>query len=96
MVMLSFSLHPLTLKHPKPDDSTPGSGDPRHSDHDGIAVICKEREVDMLLHKMNPKPVLAITDSQVFPKADAAVPKEIPLTSFSIVLARQKGDLRII
>lgn len=61
-------------------------------DHDGIAVVCKEREVDMMLRKLNPKPVLAITDSQVFPKADAAVPKEIPLTSFSIILARQKGD----
>jgi len=61
-------------------------------DHDGIAVICKEREVDAFIRKMNPKPVLAITDSQVFPKADAAVPKDIPLTSFSIVLARQRGD----
>lgn len=61
-------------------------------DHDGVAIVCKERETDMVLRRMNPKPVLAITDSQVFPKADAAVPKEIPLTSFSIVLARQKGD----
>jgi predicted GTPase len=41
---------------------------------------------------MNPKPALVITDSQVFLKADAIVPKEIPLTSFSILLARQKGD----
>jgi [FeFe] hydrogenase H-cluster maturation GTPase HydF len=61
-------------------------------DNDGICVICKEREVDNYIRKMNPKPVLAITDSQVFPKADAAIPKEIPLTSFSIILARQKGD----
>jgi [FeFe] hydrogenase H-cluster maturation GTPase HydF len=61
-------------------------------DHDGIAVVCKEREVDAFLRKMSPKPVLVITDSQVFPKADAAIPPEIPLTSFSIVLARQKGD----
>lgn len=61
-------------------------------DHDGIAIVCKEREVDAFLKKMNPKPVLVITDSQVFPKADAAIPRDIPLTSFSIVLARQKGD----
>ncbi len=61
-------------------------------DHDGIAIVCKEREVDAFLRKMNPKPVLVITDSQVFPKADAAIPRDIPLTSFSIVLARQKGD----
>jgi [FeFe] hydrogenase H-cluster maturation GTPase HydF len=61
-------------------------------DNDGIAVVCKEREVDAFLKRMNPKPVLVITDSQVFPKADAAIPKDIMLTSFSIVLARQKGD----
>jgi [FeFe] hydrogenase H-cluster maturation GTPase HydF len=61
-------------------------------DHDGVAVVCKEREVDALLKKLNPKPALVITDSQVFPKADAAIPKDIPLTSFSIILARQKGD----
>ncbi len=61
-------------------------------DNDGVAVICKEREVDAYIRKMDPKPALVITDSQVFPKADAAVPRDIPLTSFSIVLARQKGD----
>jgi len=61
-------------------------------DHDGVVVICKEREVDTYLRKMDPKPALVITDSQVFPKADAAVPRNIPLTSFSIILARQKGD----
>jgi [FeFe] hydrogenase H-cluster maturation GTPase HydF len=61
-------------------------------DHDGVAVVIKEQEAEAFIRKMNPKPVLVITDSQVFPKADAAVPKEIPLTSFSIVLARQKGD----
>lgn len=61
-------------------------------DNDGVVVICKEREVDSYIRKMDPKPALVITDSQVFPKADAAVPRNIPLTSFSIVLARQKGD----
>jgi [FeFe] hydrogenase H-cluster maturation GTPase HydF len=61
-------------------------------DHDGIVSICKEREVDSFFRKMDPKPVLVITDSQVFPKADASIPKDIPLTSFSIVLARQKGN----
>jgi len=61
-------------------------------DNDGIALICKEREADEYLKKLTPKPALVITDSQVFLKADAIVPKEIPLTSFSIVLARQKGE----
>jgi len=63
-------------------------------DHDGICAVIKEHEVAAYVQKMEPKPVLAITDSQVFPKADAAIPKEIMLTSFSIVLARQKGDFR--
>ncbi|NQV02799.1 MAG: [FeFe] hydrogenase H-cluster maturation GTPase HydF, partial [Bacteroidia bacterium] len=61
-------------------------------DHDGVCVVLKENEVAAYVKKMCPKPVLAITDSQVFPTANAAIPEDIPLTSFSIVLARQKGD----
>jgi [FeFe] hydrogenase H-cluster maturation GTPase HydF len=61
-------------------------------DNDAIAVVCKERELDLYLSKMNPKPALVVTDSQVFPKVDASVPKDISLTSFSIMLARHKGD----
>jgi [FeFe] hydrogenase H-cluster maturation GTPase HydF len=63
-------------------------------DHDGVVAICKEREVDAYFKRMEPKPKLVITDSQVFLKADASIPKDIPLTSFSIVLARQKGDFQ--
>lgn len=61
-------------------------------DNDCIAVVVKEREVDTYIRKMEPKPKLVITDSQVFLKADASIPKEISLTSFSIMLARHKGD----
>jgi len=61
-------------------------------DNDGVAIVLKEREVDSYIRRMEPKPALVITDSQVFLKADASIPKDIPLTSFSIVLARQKGD----
>jgi len=61
-------------------------------DNDCIAVVCKEREVDAYIARMSPKPALVVTDSQVFLKADASVPKDIPLTSFSIILARHKGD----
>jgi [FeFe] hydrogenase H-cluster maturation GTPase HydF len=61
-------------------------------DNDAVAVVAKEREVDALLKRLQPLPSLAITDSQVFLKADASVPPEIPLTSFSTVLARYKGD----
>jgi [FeFe] hydrogenase H-cluster maturation GTPase HydF len=63
-------------------------------DNDGVAVVVKEREVDTYIRRMQPKPALVITDSQVFPKADASIPKDIPLTSFSIILARHKGDFQ--
>ena len=61
-------------------------------DNDAIAVVAKEREIDTLLKRLSPKPALAICDSQVFKKADASIPDDIPLTSFSTVLARYKGD----
>jgi [FeFe] hydrogenase H-cluster maturation GTPase HydF len=61
-------------------------------DNDAVAVVAKEREIDALLKKLSPRPALVITDSQVFKKADASVPEDIPLTSFSTVLARYKGD----
>jgi [FeFe] hydrogenase H-cluster maturation GTPase HydF len=61
-------------------------------DNDAIAVVAKEREIDTLMNRLEPKPALVITDSQVFKKADASIPEDIPLTSFSTVLARYKGD----
>ncbi|OYT17668.1 MAG: [FeFe] hydrogenase H-cluster maturation GTPase HydF [Bacteroidetes bacterium 4572_77] len=60
-------------------------------DNDAAAFVVKERELDAYLRKMQPQPALVITDSQVFLKVDASVPADIPMTSFSIVLARQKG-----
>ncbi|MCG8699240.1 MAG: [FeFe] hydrogenase H-cluster maturation GTPase HydF [Bacteroidales bacterium] len=61
-------------------------------DNDCVAVVLKEREVDSFLRHTAIKPKLAVTDSQVFLKADASIPPDIALTSFSIVLAHQKGD----
>ncbi len=61
-------------------------------DNDAICVILKERETDSFLERTGIQPRLVVTDSQVFPKADASVPKHIPLTSFSILLARMKGN----
>jgi [FeFe] hydrogenase H-cluster maturation GTPase HydF len=61
-------------------------------DNDAVAIVLKEREVDAFLRKTGIRPALAITDSQVFVKADASIPHDIPLTSFSIMLARFKGD----
>jgi len=61
-------------------------------DNDAVAIVLKEREVDAFLRKTKIKPALAITDSQIFKKADASIPNDIPLTGFSIVLASLKGD----
>ncbi len=61
-------------------------------DNDCVAIVLKEREVDAFLRKTGIKPKLVITDSQIFLKADASIPKDIPLTGFSVVLARLKGD----
>jgi [FeFe] hydrogenase H-cluster maturation GTPase HydF len=61
-------------------------------DNDCVAVVLKEREVDAFLRKTGIQPKLAVTDSQIFLKASASVPKNIPLTSFSILLARLKGE----
>ena len=47
-----------------------------------------------MLKTLTVKPRIVITDSQVFGKVDAVTPKYIPLTSFSILFARYKGDLR--
>ncbi len=63
-------------------------------DHDGIAVVCKESEAESFIRRMSPKPALVVTDSQVFKKAGESVPEDIPLTSFSILLARQRGDFK--
>jgi [FeFe] hydrogenase H-cluster maturation GTPase HydF len=64
-------------------------------DNDAIAVVLKEREVDAFLRKTSIRPKLAITDSQIFVKADASIPRDIPLTSFSIILARYRGDFEL-
>ena len=61
-------------------------------DNDAVAIILKEKEVDAFLKKTAIKPALVITDSSIFLKADASIPKDVPLTGFSIVLARLRGD----
>ncbi len=63
-------------------------------DNDAVAIVAKEREVDTLMKRLSPEPALVICDSQVFLKADASIPNHIPLTSFSTVLARYKGDFQ--
>ncbi len=60
---------------------------------DAIAVVTKEYELKETLEKLGTKPRLVVTDSQAFLKVSADTPKDIPLTSFSILFARHKGDL---
>jgi len=62
-------------------------------DHDAVAVTVKERELYECLRSLGRKPKLVITDSQAFLKVDADTPKDIWMTSFSILMARYKGDL---
>jgi len=60
---------------------------------DAMAIVTKEYELKETLESLGKKPRLVITDSQVFLKVSADTPPDIPMTSFSILLARQKGDL---
>lgn len=60
---------------------------------DAIAIVTKEYELRETLENIGKKPKLVITDSQVFAKVSADTPKDIPLTSFSILFARYKGEL---
>ena len=58
-----------------------------------IAIVTKETELAQTLNSITIKPKLVITDSQVFKEVNNIVPKDIPLTSFSILMARYKGFL---
>lgn len=60
---------------------------------DATAIVVKEYELRETLDNLGKKPSLVITDSQVFSKASADTPSDIPLTSFSILMARFKGLL---
>ena len=62
-------------------------------DAGAMAAACRERELPRMLASMARKPAMVITDSQAFEKVAKDVPEEIPLTSFSILFARYKGNL---
>lgn len=62
-------------------------------DNGAMAVVVKDRELARALERLDGKPDLVITDSQAFKQVAAIVPPDVPLTSFSILFARQKGDL---
>lgn len=62
-------------------------------DAGATAVVVQDTELSDTLAKLGTKPALVITDSQVFGKVDKIVPPDVPLTSFSILMARRKGLL---
>ena len=62
-------------------------------DAGAMAIVTKESELTETLEGLGKKPAMVITDSQVFKTVAPMVPKDIPLTSFSILLARYKGLL---
>lgn len=60
---------------------------------DAISIVIKENELRETLASLGRKPRMVITDSKVFEKVSSDTPADIPLTSFSILFARYKGDL---
>ena len=61
-------------------------------DNNCINIVLKETELELFFKKFNIKPKLVITDSQAFKKVNSIVPKDIPITGFSILFSRLKGD----
>jgi len=62
-------------------------------DTDAFCLVVKERELRRALDRLKTPPKLVVTDSQAFLKVAADCPRDVPLTSFSILMARFKGDL---
>lgn len=58
-----------------------------------LPMVCRDTELEQLLSKLTARPRMVITDSQIFDKVSRMVPEEVPLTSFSILMARYKGEL---
>ena len=63
-------------------------------DNDALAYVVKERELKAAIANLTNKPRLVVTDSQAFLKVAADTPKDVPMTSFSILFARYKGNLQ--
>lgn len=65
-------------------------------DANAVAIVVKDTELKETLEKLAAPPALVITDSQAFAQVSKVVPREVPLTSFSILFARYKGDLQTV
>lgn len=64
-------------------------------DNKGLALSATAEQFPKLLESLKAPPALVITDSQIFPQVNALLSPDVPLTSFSILMARSKGDLGI-
>jgi [FeFe] hydrogenase H-cluster maturation GTPase HydF len=62
-------------------------------DGEAMALVVQERELRRALERLTRPPALVVTDSQAFLKVAADVPANVPMTSFSILMARFQGDL---
>lgn len=60
----------------------------------GVPVVVRDTELEAVFSLLAKKPKMVITDSQVFEKVSKIVPDEVQLTSFSILMARYKGNLK--
>ena len=63
-------------------------------DHKGLALVCQTEELPAMIHSLKNPPKMVICDSQAFDRVDELTPDSIPLTSFSILMARFKGKLQ--
>lgn len=63
-------------------------------DHKGLALVCQTEELPAMIHSLKNPPKMVICDSQAFDRVDKLTPDSIPLTSFSILMARFKGKLQ--
>ncbi|BDU77409.1 [FeFe] hydrogenase H-cluster maturation GTPase HydF [Mesoterricola sediminis] len=62
-------------------------------DGESMALVVQERELRNALQRLTRPPALVVTDSQAFLKVAADVPRDVPMTSFSILMSRFQGDL---
>ena len=63
-------------------------------DYKGLALVCQTEELPAMINSLKSPPKMVICDSQAFDRVDVLTPSRIPLTSFSILMARFKGKLQ--
>ena len=92
---LAVLIVPIDLQAPKGRLILPQVSTIRDAlDNDAATLVCKEREYAHLLNQLRQRPDIAICDSQMVLKMVADTPPDVPCTTFSILFARMKGDLR--